>query len=90
MPALGLHVSQPFRRDVFLKERGDAGVEVGAEGAERDGVAVARLSLIWAIDVDEGGVGSLCHIETVDVQGQSIKHKARGMRYIRYVGSTLN
>ena len=53
MPALRLHVSQPFRRDVFLKERGDAGVEVGAEGAERGGVAIAgwkSLSLNWGID----------------------------------------
>ena len=40
MPALCLDVSESLRRDVFLKERGDAGIEVGAEGAERGGVAV--------------------------------------------------
>lgn len=51
MPALCLHVSQPFRRDVFLKERGDAGVEVGAEGAERGGVAIAGWKCLdWGID----------------------------------------
>ena len=54
MPALCLDVSKLFRRDVFLKERGDAGMEVGAEGAERGGVAVGRRKLLlllldWAI-----------------------------------------
>ncbi len=33
MSALGLHVLEDFRLDVFLKERFDFGVEVGAEGA---------------------------------------------------------
>ena len=42
MPALCLHISQPFRRDVFLKERGDTSVEVGAEGAEGGGVAIVE------------------------------------------------
>ena len=42
MPALCLHISQPFRLDVFLKERGDTNVEVGAEGAEGGGVAIAE------------------------------------------------
>lgn len=51
MLALRLHVPQPFRRDVFLKERGDAGVEVGAEGAERGGIAIAGLEFLnWGID----------------------------------------
>lgn len=40
MSALGLHVLEDFRLDVFLKERFDFGVEVGAEGAERSGVAI--------------------------------------------------
>ena len=90
MPALRLHVPQPFRRDVFLKERGDAGVEVGAEGAERGGVAIAGWkcwALIWTVDV---GVASLCHFETGNVQGQSIKHNARGMRYSTYVSVDLS
>lgn len=38
MPALCLHLSQSFRRDIFFKESGDAVVEVGADGAERGGV----------------------------------------------------
>ena len=55
MPALCLDISKLFRRDVFLKERGDASMEVGAEGAERGGVAVGRrrrllfLLLDWAM-----------------------------------------
>ena len=53
MPALCLDISELFRRDVFLKERGDAGMEGGAEGAERGGVAVGRrrrlLLLDWAM-----------------------------------------
>ena len=52
MPALGLHIAQPFRRDVFLKERGDAGVEVGADGAERGGVAIGGWRCFR--DIDEG------------------------------------
>lgn len=52
MPALGLHGAQPFRRDVFLKERRDAGVEVGADGAERGGVAIGGWRCFR--DVDEG------------------------------------
>lgn len=47
MPALCLHVSQPFRRDVFLKERGDTGMEVGAEGAERGGFAIAEWNSLF-------------------------------------------
>ena len=53
MPALCLDVSELFRRDVFLKERGDASMEVGAEGAERGGVAFCRrrrlLLMDWAM-----------------------------------------
>ena len=40
MPALSLHTSQYFRLDVFLKERFDFGMEVCAEDAEGDGVAL--------------------------------------------------
>ena len=40
MPALRLHVLENFRLDVFLKERFDFGVKVGAEGAEGNGVAI--------------------------------------------------
>ena len=54
MPALCLDVSEPLRRDVFLKERGDAGMEIGADVAERSGVAVGRrrfllLLLAWVM-----------------------------------------
>ena len=51
MPALGLHGTQPFRRDVFLKERRDAGVEVGADGAERGGAAIGGWRCFGYIDV---------------------------------------
>ena len=44
MSALGLHALEDFRLDVFLKERFDFGVEVGAEGAEGTGVAILRVS----------------------------------------------
>lgn len=47
MPALCLHVPQPFRRDVFLKERGDTSMEVGAEGAEGVGVAIAEWLVLF-------------------------------------------
>ena len=50
MPTLCLDVSEPFRRDVFLKERGDAGMEVGAEVAERSGVAVGRRRRFLLLD----------------------------------------
>ncbi len=84
MPALGLHVSQPLRRDVFLEERGDAGVEVGADGAERGRVAIAgwvSLFLDWGIG--EGWDASLCHFETGNEQGQSIKQGASGSELTR-------
>lgn len=71
-PALCLHVSQPFRRDVFLKERGDAGVEVGAEGAERVAVAIAE-GTFWNGSMGGGRGASLCHFETGNEQAQSIK-----------------
>lgn len=72
MPALRLHVLESFRRDVFLKERCDAGVEVGAEGAERGGVAIAGCRhLNWGIG--GGRNASLCHFETGNEQAQSIK-----------------
>ena len=53
MSALGLHALENFRLDVFLKERFDFGVEVGAEGAEGSGVAilgVGQFVLVWVID----------------------------------------
>ena len=50
MPTLCLNVSEPFRRDVFLKERGDAGMEVGAQVAERGGVAVGRRRILLLLD----------------------------------------
>ena len=50
MPALCLDISEPFRRDVFLKERGDAGMEVGADVAERSGVAVGRWRFLLLLD----------------------------------------
>lgn len=74
MPALCLHILESFRRDVFLKERCDAGVEVGTEGAERVlvGVAIAGCeSLNWGID--EGQSASLCHFETGNEEAESIK-----------------
>ena len=40
MSTLCLYALQDFRLDVFLKERCDLGVEVGAEGAEETGVAI--------------------------------------------------
>ena len=49
MPALCLDVSELFRRDVFLKERGDAGMEVGAYGTERGGVAFGRRRWLWLL-----------------------------------------
>ena len=52
MSALRLHVLQHFRLDVFLKERFDFGVEVGAEGAEGSGVTifgVGQLLSGWVI-----------------------------------------
>ena len=77
MPASGLHVAQPFRRDVFLKERGDAGVKVGADGAERGGVAIGGCRCFR--DIDERCAASLCHFETGNEQVQSIK---QGVRWI--------
>lgn len=77
MPALGLHVLESFRRDVFLKERCGAGVEVGAEGAERVGVAIAGWCVFLNGGIDGGWNVSLCHFETGNEQGQSIK-QARG------------
>ena len=53
MSALGLHVLEDFRLDVFLKERFDFCVEVSAEGTEGSGVAilgVGQLSQAWVID----------------------------------------
>lgn len=53
MSALGLHVPEDFRLDVFLKERFDFGMEVGAEGAEGSGVAIFSLSQLsqgWVMD----------------------------------------
>ena len=44
MSALRLHALEDFRLDVFLKERFDLGVEVGAEGAEGTGVAILGVS----------------------------------------------
>lgn len=77
MPALCLHILESFRRDVFLKERCDAGVEVGAEGAERGGVATAgRWYLDWGIG--GGQNASLCHFETGNEQAQSIKQGVYG------------
>ena len=76
-PALRLHVSQPFRRDIFLQERGDAGVEVGAEGAERGGTAIVEGSRVDR-GVDGGWDASLCHFETGSEQAQSIKQGVCG------------
>ena len=53
MSALGLHALENFRLDVFLKERFEFGVEVGAEGAEGSGVAIFSISQLlqgWIID----------------------------------------
>ena len=72
MAALCLHILESFRRDVFLKERCDAGVEVSTEGAERVGVAIAGCeSLDWGID--GGQSASLCHFETGNEEAESIK-----------------
>ena len=43
MSTLGLHVLEDFRLDVFLKERFDFGMEVGAEGTERSRVAICGV-----------------------------------------------
>ena len=43
MSALCLHVLEDFRLDVFLKERLDFGMEVGAEVAEGSGVAILGI-----------------------------------------------
>lgn len=50
MAALCLDIPEPFRRDVFLKERGDAGMEIGAEVAERSGVAMGRRRRLLLLD----------------------------------------
>ena len=55
VPALCLHVPQPFRRDVFLKERGDAGVEVRAEGAQWGRVVAAAIGG-WRLLLLDGAI----------------------------------
>lgn len=74
MPTLCLHILESFRRDVFLKERCDAGVEVGTEGAERVGVAIAGCESLNG-GIDEGRSASLCHFETGKEEAESIKQK---------------
>ena len=74
VPALRLHVAEPVRRDVFVEEGGDAGVEVGAEGAQW-GRRVAVVGWWWGgrWDMDDGGGASLCHNETGSERVRSIK-----------------
>lgn len=63
MPALCLHIPKSFRRHVFLEECRDLGVELGAQGAEGGGVAIAAGALL---DVIVNGLSAVivCHRET--------------------------
>ena len=68
MSALGLHVLEDFRLDVFLKERFDFGVEVGAESAEGSGIAICSMSqLLRAWVIDGRRCFCLLHCERLEV-----------------------
>ena len=67
-PRLLLHPSQSFRRDVFLQERLDAGMQRGAKGVERVTIDVDVGAIgLRGVGMTRGGAGvgvSLCHDET--------------------------